>query len=118
MLTTLGKVYEDGEDIVRQGEIDDDHMYVIQEGEVEVILQKNQKALRLAVLGEGEIFGEMGVFEHRARAATVRALGRVRVLTVHRKTVFRSIQQDPSMALHLIETLSARVREEHEALLN
>jgi len=105
----LGKVYEQGEVIIRQGNLGD-CMYVIQEGEVEVLLERNDDSLSLAVLREGDFFGEMALFDHGVRAATVRALGRVRAITVDKKTLFRSIQQDPSLALRLLETLSARVR--------
>jgi CRP-like cAMP-binding protein len=36
----LGKVYQDGEAIVRQGEVGD-CIYVIQEGQVEVVAEKD-----------------------------------------------------------------------------
>ncbi len=44
----LGKVYGDGEEIVRQGEVGD-CMYVIQTGQAEAIQGKDGKAVRLAV---------------------------------------------------------------------
>jgi len=104
----LGKVYEQGEIIIRQGN-PGDCMYVIQEGEVEVFFERNDDSLSLAVLREGDFFGEMALFDPGVRAATVRALGRVRAITVDKKTLLRNIQQDPSLALCLLETLSARV---------
>ena len=77
----LGKIYQDGEVIVRQGEVGD-CMYVIQEGQVEVVTDEDGTEVRLAVLGEREFFGEMSIFDREVRMATVRALGPVRVLTV------------------------------------
>lgn len=108
--SSLGKVYEDGVVVVRQGE-SGDCMYVIQDGQVEVIVELAGQATRLAVRGPGEIFGEMAIFEHEARMATVRALGRARILTVDKKNLLRSIHDDPSLAFHMVETLSRRVRE-------
>jgi CRP/FNR family transcriptional regulator len=106
----LGKVYQDGAVIVRQGETGD-CMYVIQEGQVEVVADEGGKEVRLAVLGERNFFGEMAIFEREVRTATVRALGPVRALTVDRKTFLRRIHQDPSLAFHIVQTMSQRIRE-------
>ena len=106
----LGKIYEDGELIICQGEAGD-CMFVIQEGQVEVILEKNGKEVQLAIRGKGEFIGEMAIFEREARMATVRALGQARVLTVDKKNFMRRIHEDPSLAFRLVETMSRRIRE-------
>ena len=106
----LGKVYRDGETIVRQGEVGD-CMYVIQTGQVEVLQEKNDKEVRLAVLGEGDFFGEMALFEREVRSATVRAFGEVRVLTVDKRTLLRRINEDPSLAFRIVQKMSGRIRE-------
>ena len=105
----LGKVYQDGEVIVRQGEVGN-AMYVIQSGKAEVVGEVNGKTVSLAVLGENDFFGEMALFENQVRSATVRALGAVRVLTVDKKTLLRRIQQDPTLAFRMLEHLCRRVR--------
>lgn len=86
-------------------------MYVIQEGQVEVVADKDGTEVRLAVLGEREFFGEMAIFEREVRMATVRALGPVRALTVDRKMFLRRIHKDPSLAYHIVQTMSQRIRE-------
>jgi CRP/FNR family cyclic AMP-dependent transcriptional regulator len=106
----LGTVYQDGQVIVRQGEVGD-CMYVIQEGQVEVVADEDGTEVRLAVLGEREFFGEMAIFEREVRTATVRALGPVRALTVDKKTFLRRIHKDPSLAYHIVQTMSQRIRE-------
>lgn len=106
----LGKVYRDGEVIVRQGEAGD-CMYVIQTGQVEALQEKEGKEVRLAVLGDGDVFGEMALFEREARSATVRALGDVRVLTVDKKTFLRRVHEDPSLAFRIMQKMSYRIRE-------
>jgi CRP-like cAMP-binding protein len=106
----LGKVYQDGEVIVRQGGVGD-CMYVIQKGQVEVVLEKGGEEMRLAVRGEGEFFGEMAIFEHEVRMATVRALGQARVLTIDKKNFLRRIHKDPSLAYRIVQTMSRRIRE-------
>lgn len=105
----LGKLYESGEAIVRQDEVGE-CMYVIQEGQAEVVRDENGTEVSLAVLNEGDFFGEMAIFEREVRAATVRALGPVRVLTVDKKTFLSRIQDDPSLAFHIVRTMSGRIR--------
>jgi CRP/FNR family cyclic AMP-dependent transcriptional regulator len=106
----LGKVYRDGEEIVRQGETGD-CMYVIQSGQAEAILGKEGKEVCLAQLSEGEVFGEMALFEQMPRSATVRALGDVRVLTIDKKTFLRRVHEDPSLAFRILQKMSFRIRE-------
>ena len=106
----LGKIYEDGDVIVRQGDVGD-CLYVIQEGQVEVLLEKDGKEVRLRVAGKDEIIGETAVFERVARSATVRAIGKVRALTVDKKNFLRRIQEDPTLAFRLVQIMSRRVRE-------
>ena len=106
----LGKIYQNGEVIVRQGDVGD-CLYVIQKGQVEVLLDKGGEEIRLRVAGKGEIIGETAVFEHVARTATVRALGEVRALTVDKRNFLRRIQEDPTLAFRLVQIISRRVRE-------
>ena len=105
----LGKLYEDGEIIVREGD-KGDCMYVIQKGRVEVLQTKNKKDVRLAILDEGDFFGEMSIFEKEERSATVKALGEVRALTIDKKNFLKRIHEDPSLAFHIVKNLSRRIR--------
>ena len=106
----LGKVYKDGEVIVRQGEVGD-CMFVIQEGQVEIVSRSANEDVRLAVRGKGEFVGEMSLFDSEVRSADVRALGEARLLTVDRKNLMSRVHEDPSLAYRLLQTLTRRVRE-------
>ena len=112
----LGREYKGGDVIVHQGEMGD-CMYVIQEGEVEVVRVDNGSIIRLAVLGRGDFFGEMSVFEKEVRSATVRALDRVRVITVDNKTFMRRIQEDPTLAFRIFQTMASRIKQLNEELV-
>lgn len=106
----LGKIYHDGEVIIREGEIGS-CMFVIQEGQVEVFQERNGQQVRLAVREPGDLFGEMAIFERDVRSATVRALGEARVLTVDDKTFLRRVHEDPSIAYRLVKMMSHRIRD-------
>ncbi len=107
---TFGQVYKDTEIIVKQGE-PGNCMYVVQEGLVEIVGEADGYEVQLAVRGKGEFFGEMAIFEQEVRSATVRALGETRVLTIDKKNFLRRVYEDPSLAFHLAQVMSARIRE-------
>ncbi len=106
----LGRVYEDGEIIIRQGEVGS-CMYVVQEGQVEVYVERDGREVQLGTRGEGEILGEMAIFERQERFANVRARGRARLLTVDKKNFLGRVHEDPSIAFRVIKTMSSRIRE-------
>jgi CRP-like cAMP-binding protein len=106
----LGRVYEDGEILVRQGDTGDS-MFVIQEGQIEVLVESDGRFSRLRIADEGEFMGEMAIFEREVRSATLRALGPVRVLTIDKKNFLRRIHEDPSLAFRMVRVMSKRIRE-------
>ncbi len=116
----LERTYKNGEVILRQGERGE-LMYVLQSGQVEIIRENpddRSKVLRINVLGEGSFFGTVPLFERRDGRgivrSTVRALGDVQVVTVDRATLFRKINDDPSIAYHILQTMSRRIMELEE----
>ena len=111
----LGKIYADGESIVKQGE-SGDCMYEILEGKVEVLDESSAQPLKLAVLKKGDFFGEMAIFEREVRSATVKAIGEVRALTIDKKNLLRRISEDPSLAFRILENMSHRIRDVNRKL--
>jgi CRP-like cAMP-binding protein len=111
----LGKVFRDGDIIIRQGD-EGDCMYVIQDGLVEVIQRHGDTEVELGTMGTGDFFGEMALFQKEVRAASVRARGDVRVMTVDKKTLLRRVKEDPLLAYNLVQTMSNRIRELHVKL--
>ena len=107
--SALGRRYADGEVIVRQGEVGD-CLFVIEDGTVEFVLERDGVETVLRTAGRDEIFGEMAVFERQARSATARARGEARVLTLDKRNFMRRISEDPTMAFRIIDTMAHRVR--------
>lgn len=106
----LGKVFANGEVIIRQGDIGGE-MFVVQSGRVEVVLESERGEQQLSVLAAGDFFGEMALFDNAVRSATVRALGEARVLTVDKRTLLKRISEDPLLAVNLLRSMSGRIRE-------
>lgn len=106
----LGRVFADGEVIIREGEVGD-CMFVIQSGRVEVVTGSGDAELRVAVLHGGDFFGEMALFDKEVRSATVRALGDARVLTIDKRNLLKRISENPLLALNILKTMSRRIRE-------
>lgn len=106
----LGHDLADGEVLVTEGDVGA-CMYVIQTGSVQISHRHQGVDTPLALLGPGEIIGEMALFEDEVRSATARAVGPTRVLTVDKATFLRKVHGDPSLAFRMLRRLSRRVRD-------
>lgn len=109
MNTKLGREYKSGDVIIKQGTTGD-CLYVIQQGNVEVVIESESGDKSIAVLSEKDFFGEMGLFEKDVRSCTIKALDDVKVLTIDKKNFYKTIQNDPSLAFNLLEKMSKRLR--------
>jgi CRP-like cAMP-binding protein len=105
----LGREYADQEVVCRQGERGD-CMYVIQAGRAEVLREEGGTGVVVGELTTGDVFGEMAIFEREPRSATVRVKGQARVLTLDKRAFLRRVHEDPSMAFHILQRMSFRIR--------
>jgi CRP-like cAMP-binding protein len=112
-LPQLGKSYQDGEVIIKQGE-EGDTMHVVLTGKVHVFSEYRNREYFLAELGESEFFGEMAIFRKMKRSTTVRAAGPAVILTVDKNTLMQSIQDNPSLAFRMLEKMSERLSRTNE----
>jgi CRP-like cAMP-binding protein len=112
---TLGTVYSNGQEIIKQGTIGK-CFYVIQKGKVEVLKETNNEEIKVAELKEKDFFGEMGLFEKDVRSCTVRAVGEATVLSIDKRSFYKIVQKDPSLAFNLLEKMSKRLRNTTENL--
>lgn len=103
--------------ILRQGELGDS-VYVIGSGSVEAILDPGAGApISLAVLGRGEVFGEIALIERRPRSATVRAKEQSLVLELHGPP-FRELMDDhPDIELRLLLKIRERLQHANELVM-
>lgn len=88
--------YEPGELVFAQGDLAD-RLYIIQEGEVEVVRTTDGKEVLLARLGPGDYFGEIALLMAEGRrTASVRAATRVELLTLGKENFGRLVAAVPS----------------------
>jgi len=105
----LGRIYTDGETIFREGD-PGDVMCVVQFGKVDITKRTAAGETTIATLGQGDIFGEMALFDKQPRSATAVASGEARVLSVDKRKFFTAISRDPTIAFRLLQSMSGRIR--------
>lgn len=110
MLNGIPRTFSDGDVIFRQGDAAAD-MYVIRSGNVRIARTLDDGAeVVLALLGEGDFFGEIALFHPGPRTATATAVGALHVEVVDRPTLMDAVDRDPSTK-ELIAEMSARIRQ-------
>jgi ATP-binding cassette subfamily B protein len=99
--------YMAGEDIVRQGD-PGDRMYVIQHGQVEVVVAIDGGERRINTLTEGDFFGEMALLTGEPRTATVRTTIPTGLYTLAREDFASLLEEQPGIRRALLETIVKR----------
>lgn len=110
------KRFKDGEVIVREGEPGYE-MFLIINGEVKIVKEKEGVETVLAYLKPGEIFGEMAIVEEgKPRSATAKAHGDTTVLAMDKYEFLNQIRKDPELAFQILRSLCSRLRAVDELL--
>jgi hypothetical protein len=100
----------EGDVIVRQGEIAD-RFYIVADGEVEVLRETDGREERVAVLGPGQFFGEIGLLTGKARIATVRATKDTELLALDRDEFTALVTRSHGGAADLDAAMHRRMAE-------
>jgi CRP/FNR family transcriptional regulator len=95
-----------------------EELYIIQQGKVKITKILQDKEVLLAVLKEGDIFGEMALLENKPRTASAIAFGDVQALCVNKANFEVMVVQKPQMATRLIQVLSERIWTAYKQLAN
>ena len=94
-----------GSFIVRQGQVGTG-LYVILAGRARVVRGSDE----LAVLGEGDFFGELAVIDQQPRMASVQAETDATCLALASWDMLTLLERDPALSLNLIRALAERLR--------
>lgn len=86
-------------------------LFIIKTGRVKIShLSKDGAEAILAILGEGDFFGELSVIDGLGRSASVTSIDEVELIMLKRPDFIYIIQRIPKIALTLLKELAARIR--------
>lgn len=116
----LLEVFKDSEDLVefpegtvilRQGE-SGDHMYVVMEGELSILIGDRQ----IATASPGEIIGEMALINSETRTATVIATSDCVLADIDRSSFDSLLKYVPDFTIHVMNVLANRLSTAYELI--
>jgi hypothetical protein len=109
--------FKHGETIIKEGDRGDS-IFVIRGGKARVSSFLLGRPVELAILDEGDIFGEVAFLTGRPRTATVTAEGDLRVLKINRQAIEGAIRKN-ALVLNMLEDFySSRVKDTIKLLHN
>ena len=109
--TSVRHVFAPGEVVIRAGDAGSS-MFVVHNGRVQVQVNENGRARPVAVLNEGDFFGEMALFTGEPRTANVVALEETEVLEIGHVAMKGLFETNPD----LVEALSHIIAERRQGL--
>ena len=94
-----------------------DRLYVIMDGKIKLGTTSNDgRESLLAVLGPGEMFGELSLFDPGPRTATATAVVDSRLLALANDQVIGWVTAHPQVSLQLLGRLAQRLRKANDVL--
>ncbi len=90
-------------------------MYIIQDGEIEIVKERADDTHQLAVLEVGDFFGEMSLLEEMPRDASARGVTDYKLLEIDYGTLEQLVQENTEIAIRMLRKLSRRLRKRQEA---
>ncbi|MBD0325641.1 MAG: mechanosensitive ion channel [Pyrinomonadaceae bacterium] len=103
---SMNHVFAPGETVIRAGD-KGSSMFVVNSGRVQVQVTENGKPRNVAVLKEGDFFGEMALFTREPRTANVIAMEETEVLEIGYDAMKHLFDTNPD----LVESLSQIIAE-------
>jgi CRP/FNR family transcriptional regulator len=92
-----------------------DACYLVRKGDLRVTREHpDGRAIALATLGAGDIFGELAMLDGEARSASVETLTDSELLALPAADVRRLLADHPGISVKLIAALTKRLRETNE----
>jgi CRP-like cAMP-binding protein len=96
-----------------------DSAFVVIEGDISIdIATEAGRAISVAQARQGDLIGELALFDGRARSASARALTAARLLPVPRAVFERLLADNPRFARAIIADLAAKLRATNQQVEN
>jgi CRP/FNR family cyclic AMP-dependent transcriptional regulator len=89
-----------------------DALYIVISGRLKVMMSDDEgREVILAILGQGEFFGEMGLIDEAPRSATVIAIEPCELLTINKMDFKKCLAENFEIAVGVMKGLVKRLRE-------
>jgi small-conductance mechanosensitive channel/CRP-like cAMP-binding protein len=111
-LLPRGKLIHFGRDekIIQQG-AEGESMFILVEGQANVVVERNGSPMHVASLGSGDCFGEMSLLTGEKRSATILAHTDCDVVEIGKPVLARSLKENPDLLSKLSALLAKRQME-------
>ncbi len=104
------KTFKKGEVLIREGE-KGDCAYIIDSGNVEILVHREGQLLQIGTRGAGSIIGEMAMVDDKPRTATIRALDDCSVIEISRDDFTRRVDSADPVIKMVMRVIMARYRD-------
>ena len=106
-MQTQRRLYAPGELVIQQGDYGEE-LFVVEKGDLEVLIDRHDGMQRVASLHVRQFFGEMSLMTGEPRSATVRAETEVTLLVVSKETLQPILEASPELANEISSVLAER----------
>lgn len=96
---------------------DGDNLYIVTSGKIKLgTKSQDGRENLLMILGPGDMFGDLSLFDSGPRTATATAVTESRLLTLGQNKVIPWVKEHPEVSLHLLARLASRLRRTNEVV--
>ncbi len=115
---SIEKTFPKGALLFSEGD-DSDGLYIIKEGKAKVFISdETGKDMTVAMLGPGEVIGEIASLDGQARTASVTAIEPTIVLKIAQRDFKRFLSDNQELAFEIIQVLTSRIRSYNTSVSN
>jgi CRP/FNR family cyclic AMP-dependent transcriptional regulator len=116
ILTMSSRQFSKGKEIFHEGD-PGDSLYVITHGKVKLVRRSaDGRESLLSVLGPGEMFGELSLFDPGPRLTSATTVNDTTLIALHNEDLRLFISRHPEVAMQMLAGLARRLRRTNEGL--
>jgi CRP/FNR family transcriptional regulator, cyclic AMP receptor protein len=105
-----------GKVIFKEGDLGTS-MYIVLQGAVEIYVQINNTETHLAIMKQGDFFGEMALFRDKPRSACARVLEEVRLAVIDsRGQLEKFLMDNPLFSAKMVNIMASRLAQTNDLL--
>ncbi len=100
--------FNSGDSLFKQGD-DGDALYVIMEGEADILVDTPSGQITVATMGKNDFVGDIAVLCDVPRTATVTATSKLTTMRITKDLFFQLVSQFPQIAIEIMRELAHRL---------